>query len=655
MLNRFMPNNFRQRHISKKLRSADFAHRIINIIEKRLGALPNQDIIHETGFVAGQSVASAIYTLLGLTQQAPFKDVDIFCDIKDLDDHDLVSIGYASDYRYEAADKDYEFHTSLNFGEQLARGGYTESERSLNQIKLSGDYAHIEKAGYRINAVGTGKHNPNIEIILLSANRSSRERKWATILAGFDINAICCGIDLFTKRLYFTEAFEQFLYRSELKATTYYTPSKTACRLIKKERELDFVTLDTAWEMSRIQDVIEMLTINEQTLALGYQYTPGNIFGSASENRLLVDNEQALSAYFTRETIDVNLQVGNGEENTQQFVTLRANTSRKHITKDIIAPYYNMQKYLGQLTSRVEEYVSDVSALMNWSDYAGKRGAHQLACVAQCIVMFEECKDKDKRKHHNQYPMLAREFAQGLIEGTIIFQNPRHISKTIKLLKGHSNLWSEIKASINGRYGMSEKEVDIYQFTQLLFKAIGKRRYLIGHIEQYGSLLAGLLKEAHVTGDISQNIDLIDSALLSKLKDQVVSPVADTAITTFKSRCDSIEVKELCSAIDLMIEGEEQSHCVGGYFNAIQSRERHIFSLRRLCEKGTTLERATLEVVPQNGQYRIHQLWGKYNTSVSKVMEKMCLHFCGVMGDTLPIVAKKGMNYDANTTREIPF
>lgn len=78
-------------------------------------------------------------------------------------------------------------------------------------------------------------------------------------------------------------------------------------------------------------------------------------------------------------------------------------------------------------------------------------------------------------------------------------------------------------------------------------------------------------------------------------------------------RNDSFAACALTTSVDLIIEGDLMSHCVGGYDRYCSSGSARIFSIRRGEERIATLE---LTFDPQINQWAIAQLRGKYNRAV---------------------------------------
>lgn len=89
-------------------------------------------------------------------------------------------------------------------------------------------------------------------------------------------------------------------------------------------------------------------------------------------------------------------------------------------------------------------------------------------------------------------------------------------------------------------------------------------------------------------------------------------------------------IKPLVSTYDLIDEGEDMRHCVGGYTRQCKSNMSRIFSIMKNGRKVATLELSKSymdgEFGSAPGKWTVHQCRGKGNSTVSEVIKKVAEH-----------------------------
>lgn len=152
----------------------------------------------ESGFIAGGSIANLVWQYVSGTE-AKINDIDVFIesereDSKKIFEYQKKEVKYSETYRH------------LINNDVFVKNRYKIYDVTRNGIY---NYIHVSK-------------NTSPEVILES----------------FDINAACAGYSIHEDKVFYTDAFNQFLETGQLKIVNLMTPSHTAIRLIKKKYDL---------------------------------------------------------------------------------------------------------------------------------------------------------------------------------------------------------------------------------------------------------------------------------------------------------------------------------------------------------------------------------------------------------------------------------
>lgn len=227
------------------------------ILIREFGSIP------QVGIVAGQSVASACYELLGLGVGL-FKDLDVF-------------ISNLNRTKSEAVKPMFEAETpeteTLRYNSAI-RGSSQLPMPTVKTLSQS-DELLIEplfKSGYQLLLSYQSSQNPLWNIVEISHRSIFQEGipvSAEELLDGFDINACCIALDMNAQRVVWTEEFESFTFRPALAVTSLITPAHTALRLLRKKQEIPFATLDLPVQMSMLQQA-RALAVKCQSPQIGY-------------------------------------------------------------------------------------------------------------------------------------------------------------------------------------------------------------------------------------------------------------------------------------------------------------------------------------------------------------------------------------------------
>ena len=171
---------------------------IENLIRKAVAEIKSRWELPPTGFIAGGSIANLVWEYVS-GKKAVVNDIDIFITCEDRE-------------------------TSECFEWKKQEVQYTERYSHLIQTIFL-------KEKYKIyNVTRDG---------MLNFIYVSQEANPLRILRSFDINATCAGYSIDEDKCYYLPEFEKFLEERQLKIVNLMTPSHTAIRLAKKEKDLD--------------------------------------------------------------------------------------------------------------------------------------------------------------------------------------------------------------------------------------------------------------------------------------------------------------------------------------------------------------------------------------------------------------------------------
>lgn len=243
-------------------------------LQARFGELP------QTGVLAGQAVASACYELVGIGS-GPMRDLDWFVENDRPDDFDNVV-----PYRNIAVPSDgVAFHVNrMSFCDEL-------------------EFSAVNKGGYFILFSGTLVNAPDINVVGCKSGVRNRPVSGEVVISGFDINCVEIAVDLDAKRVVWTSAFQDFLYSKTLRVTRGITPAHTVLRLMKKQSDLPFVNVELEreiWVLKMARQIGVMLEPEDK------KYLPTQLFSEETVKKHW-PTLQALSSHYRIDTIEVTL------------------------------------------------------------------------------------------------------------------------------------------------------------------------------------------------------------------------------------------------------------------------------------------------------------------------------------------------------------
>jgi hypothetical protein len=495
--------------MSKKLKmSQDMAPELLEHLSQR-ATLPSQ------GIVAGQALASAVMDLYG-QGGGVYNDIDVFVLATDT----IIA----------------EFKAELESGELAGRLGMT---RAGIDEYLNADTGQA----YRIEG-STREGLLNYVWCTFDFGQLSATR----ILSSFDLNCVEVALDLSTRKLYWTPAFEDFVQGYQLKLTTLATPTRTLIRYLKKRDELKGVFAD---------DMLNMSIIASAGLARARSFERLN---SLPEENLL-DDPGTLDT--SGDLLDPPVRLDE-EEQTPGITSVLAEVFRKHAHAHRVAGFFSLRDSASPGLYSI-----------------------QVARVPSRAVL-----------HHAA--VLNRHFAS-------IYELPRVIYAKTRTYSGHvqaqqvristrDNLHEFIVDSLvtyGGSYlegGSSDTHVDVVsrcmtrhpRMYPCLHGLTLDRQYhavreLASHARAKGLWIYGLVETQAVSLDLSTT-----EALTEFLESRASFGTEALKAELFPAGCyKGWEVRELTTRSALAQEGAELGHCVEGYAEGVAAGGSVIISIRK--------------------------------------------------------------------------
>ena len=172
------------------------------------------------GFVAGQSVASALSQEFGFGKAVRYNDVDLFR---------LIDFGAETRYvRYLRVTKS------------------VLQTRQFVAVSVDQDYSQLTFRRQGAYSVAKTSRDGMLNVVDCLSMDCPK-----TMLSTFDLNCVQCGVDLETKSLIWTPQFEKFARSCQLECVTLQTPFHSLIRFFRKLRELDgiYANVDRMVEM----------------------------------------------------------------------------------------------------------------------------------------------------------------------------------------------------------------------------------------------------------------------------------------------------------------------------------------------------------------------------------------------------------------------
>lgn len=479
----------------------------------------------DNGYVAGQSVASAVSELFGDGCAVIYNDVDVFREQT------------AEELAYALAGFEVE--------------GPKRRKRAINTcqfttLELGREYQQItDIAVDRYHVIKTSREGMLNEVFCEFKTTDPLK-----FLDTFDINAVQACVDLSSGKLFWSPSFELFTKTRQLDVTTLHTPFHSLIRYFRKREELEGT-------YGNDERIIEMLAAAYHLEVIGNAPLEGQLyeyknmrwhFGQIYRNKLDAVANKILP-HFTVVT-----------EIKDDYPVTRL-VPRFDVEKDLLMPMHNKVHCLPRLSRALrEKHTKGTQGRLNY--LASGMGTPTLTRV------FWESKGED------------------YVKGNVTPAQMAQMDKTTGTHALHHHFW---KTETLGE-----------QWEQFsLMKEEGYRR---------GLWVYGALENAEAQAWTKESLaSFLDEAALL-LGEKFKKPSMPTLNIL------GYLVRELVTGMDLVEEGAELHHCVGGYAEKVKKGYSRVLSMRR---GDSTAEWVTMELVKTGFGWNVAQNRGLQNRAAS--------------------------------------
>jgi len=478
-------------------------------IAEHLQKIAALEALPDSGWFAGQSVATAFEELFLGAGEPRYNDVDHFLEEDEEDNGSNVALALSAGH--EVSESYGQLNVGINVRYWVRR---SERQGMLNRIVVRFPSSVNGSAPYRGSIV-----------------------RGRDVIASFDLNSVQIGIDLASKELFWTPDYEEFISTRQLEVVRMHTPAHTAIRVMKKLEEHPQVWCDLPRVMKSLAGLIHLVRQMEAGEAGSAEYCR-TLFGEELAQTVWLFYAR-LSPYFDLEetTRQINKDQGDCcEERT--YYTLRPKVLP---AKELLSAakwvgavgYPEVARLL--LTPAKPLMRSKIDALFAIDD----RGEPGSLAVIQAICGLRRAIDsastvaelRKVRRFIGQHPMMG------------------------PWLAAVSTSWSELVVVIER---------------------------LKRHIKNQGMEFIGILESVaaprRMDGDFEARYQKMESTAAEQRA--LLSKTVRRRALVKRSTFDGVAVRELVSRLDLLREGTELHHCVGGYAGALHDDKNVLLSLR---------------------------------------------------------------------------
>lgn len=591
-------------------------------LEKRFGTLPTH------GILAGQAVASACYEVVGLGH-GPMNDLDWFCETEEADRfHNVVQ------YRNVNVPND---RVDLFVGRCSFSDG----------LNISA----VNKGGYMILFSGELMSNRDINIVGCKSANSGETLTGEIVIAGFDINAVEIAIDLNEGKVVWSAAFQDFLYSKKLRVTRGVTPMHTVLRLIKKTKDIGFASVDLdheIWLLKMARQLGVMLESKDEN------YLATQIFSeeTVKKNKAIIER---LSDHYTVEKVVLSF-----------WETVRVDDNK--------APenYDNFFDFDGDSASEIEvRYENNARNITFYKLMPRGLSEEDLELCKSVINLFRFCSMNTKldayrrasgllfREIRTRVSRTAEEAHRSLLE--LIEKRDRDTVISEASVKNFFDRYRIDYQGVLERYTLVVKWL-LCRDKHLAHKVVRRDiknilKLMLKHINLFSDYVNQPITQLAVVADNVRWLDKRGNSFIAGLFESGSEDVrhfepldsrrfkanAQAGIESFYSiakgrqfvalteylpnfnaelsKREHIEIRALRSQLHFLLQGEEEQHCVGGYYSECAEYRAMVLDVKNTVtgERATAMYEVDWAVVEGIGGIRLlmRQFYGKGNTPVA--------------------------------------
>lgn len=334
-------------------------HYIVRILKQKFGKLPT------SGVIAGQAVASAVYSILNIAHTGPYNDLDVFGTESELPQGIFSKNHYRPIYKRNNEDQSvevYEGSFSCIAG-VINVGSYSIEDSTVDPENFKINYVKINVQNTQ-KTTGFGKH----------------------ILSGFDINCVQVGVDVRSEQVFWTPEFLEFLDKRTIEVSFYGTPMHSAVRLLKKQKALPWARLDTPAQMEKLQTVRQLIKIveDERSTEARPMLFPGNLFSEIYRARA-ADYENILGQYFTMDYR--TLALSKGERGAVEDVTFYLLQPTSH-DEDTLNEFIKLIEAAGNTLGEASQFSNLEFLIRLFTKFKEVKDSHNWETVKDSLYKF---------------------------------------------------------------------------------------------------------------------------------------------------------------------------------------------------------------------------------------------------------------------------
>jgi hypothetical protein len=405
------------------------------------------------------------------------------------------------------------------------------------------------------------------------------------VLEGFDLNCCQAGIDLKTRELVYTYEFEQFIKTNQLKVLVPYTPLHTSIRIFKKIGELNCYC-DVDKEMRLLSQV--PLIMGEPEKTSSYCGVVSDIYVEKFEiYKDKLEKYMELIPYKSEDTLSIYASKGDteGDKNLHTF-KFKEEYSELIVKESVssVLELYTIWELMYR--SRPQKEIRKIKKIL---DSVSKR---EVKPKISGIFSMDVSEFKEKEIN---YCFLMNMSNLGYHRCDFDYKNVKYIND---FFKEHPRSFMALSQNV-----------------QTLREHYEIIRYVKSMSNKMGGFIIGMLETMGEERPVKTTIEWITSYLEGK-KSELSGKLTDKMnITDF----DGHEyIRELTTGLDLLTEGHQMNHCVGGYSSSVSSGNSKIFSIN-VNGSRSTLEVYTPKKYSNKNPYLIPTYY--YNENGEKTKE----------------------------------
>jgi len=613
-----------------------------------LSILSNYSKLPKKGILSGQSVASAIFELLQLNIKPIYNDIDIFIDFSLsfwINNHREENKNlWIKNLRKTINEKQDSKTTDWGniFVEQTPYGQIQLSKLSTYKVLTSTKIGMLNKT-YILSNFKDNSDN------LYKSNELAME-----IISNFDMNCVQVGINLETNKLFFTENFLEFLLTKQLKIVKWNTPIHSFIRLQKKFKELETVYTNfneayliaatysnVAKNISETYFEIDKIGIHSKEKINDFErilsYSKYN-FESVFFKPLFFGekHKKELNSFIHEDFIDKISFKSKGSKNSNEkefFRTIQNESTevqtlifedkRSEFLSNIKDSNFGKSSLFSSLSDQLD-FLLYTTEKDNFFEKAKKDYdlnkqtslSYKLDNISLLLELLPTTYDSTiqtrKKSIHFFENFFLNKSKENRANNSICMEIENTMFKNLNKFNINDFQKTDLMEKIFGGHSLynSLSTLDI-QYWPKLAKDLN---WIEKNIEN-GNSIYGILEDDNI---FIPEYFLKDRDLLIKILNKYLNYKKDPLKEKRSFNIDSknLRLKELITPLELLSEGNEMSHCVGGYTGKVKVKQSYIFSCFYQKER-FTIELFDHDYKKENSfDFELIQARGKRNCNV---------------------------------------